>query len=81
MTQKIRTMISLDEQTDGLVRELAAAHRTRISTVVRALLQVGLHADGQQISTAIRDEIDDDKAQRAQIGREAMQQRWGTRED
>lgn len=79
-----RLSISLDGDTDGLLRDAAREHGTNDGMVVKALIRHGvelLHNGDPGATTAVHDEIEADRQRRADVGRRVMDARYAAREN
>ena len=68
-----RLAITVSDATDDELRTRAAALKTNVGLLVRALIRHGLdNFDDTDVQTAVQDAIDADRSRRAAVGREVM---------
>lgn len=75
---RARLATTIPSELDDEIRVLAAKHRTSISVVVTVLLRFGIDSkEAPEVVAALKADIEEARRQRAEIGREAMDSRYG----
>lgn len=75
---RARLATTIPSELDEAVRVLAAQYRTSIASVVTALLRHGVETrDRPEVIAALEATINESRELRAEIGRQAMDSRYG----
>lgn len=78
MDRNTRFATSIPENTDALVREMAARHRAPISVITTALLSYALdNSADDDFLRRLETSVEEYRVERAEIGRRAMNARYG----
>ena len=78
MDRNTRLATTIPENTDALVREMAARHRAPISVITTALLGYALdNSADDDFRRRLETAVEEYRVERAEIGRMAMSARYG----
>lgn len=78
MDRNTRFATSIPENTDTLIREMAARHRAPISVITTALLGYALdNSADDDFRRRLETAVEEYRVERAEIGRMAMSARYG----